>query len=166
MNCVTCIRAAGWTLLISTLGMAADDSGKATVVAAPKSVEDTRGPAIRRPSLGFRVLYFPSKFFDTKSAQTSTTDPVASYSYTGGTNAPKMTVGIAGEYRITNRLSVGLEFRFHHVDCNQTTSILSGIRDPNSSTDDRKAITINKSTKVSYWEAPRSEERRVGKSVV
>lgn len=148
------IRVIGFILLTASFGFAADDSGKTTIAVVPKSAEDTRGPAIRRPTLGFRILYFPSRFFDTKSAQSSTTDPVASYSYSSGSNAPKLTVGINGEYRLTSHLSLGLEFRFHHVNFNQTTSILSGIRDPNSSTDDRQPITINQSTKVSYFEVP------------
>jgi len=144
--------------------MSADDSGKtATVAVVPKGpkvvklakpVEDTRGPAIRRPTLGFRVFYFPYKFFNTSGTQASTTNPVASYTYTGGSNAARLTVGINGEYRLTDHLSLGLEFRFHHVNFDETTSILSGIRDPNSSTDDRKPITINSNTEVSYFEFP------------
>jgi hypothetical protein len=120
-----------------------------------QTVKEPKRPAVRRPSIGLRVFYFGSPFFQTKTIQTSTTTPiVADYTYAGGTSSPKLAFGLSGEYRLTDRLSVGIEFRFHHVDFSQVTTILSGVVDPNASTDDRQPITITQHTQASYWEVP------------
>ena len=118
---------------------------------APPKAKEPKVPAVRRPSLGFRVTYFGLPFFKTTTTQLSTTTPVvAQYTYTGGTSSPKLAVSPTAEYRLTDRLSVGIEFRFHHTDFSQTTTILSGVVNPNASTDDRQPITITQHTQASY----------------
>jgi Outer membrane protein beta-barrel domain len=153
------MRITAWILLAVGVCPAADNS-KETPAAAKDSPtasddEKPKGPPVRRPSLGFRVTYFGSPFFQTTTTTASTTTPViASYTYTGGTSSPKLAVSPTLEYRLKDRLSVGLEFRFHHVDFSQVTTILSGVENPSASTDDRQAITITQHTQASYWEVP------------
>jgi hypothetical protein len=159
MNAIRLIRITAWILLAAGTCPAADDS-KAPPVAAKGSPatpddDEPKGPPVRRPSLGFRVTYFGSPFFQTTTTQASTSTPViAAYTYTGGTSSPKLAVSPTAEYRLTDRLSVGIEFRFHHVDFSQVTTILSGVENPSASTDDRQAITITQHTQASYWEFP------------
>ncbi len=162
-----------WMLLAAGACAAADDSQApadsstpappSNSVAAPAQPGSStavpanrpKRPAVRRPSIGLRVFYFGTPFFKTTTTTASTTTPViADYTYTGGSTSPKLSVGLTGEYRLWDRLSVGIEFRFHHVDFFQTTSILSGVVNPNASTDDRQPITIAQHTQASYWEVP------------
>lgn len=160
MNMTLLLRMTAWVLLAAGACRAADDSQTATPAPPDSSKVTTdagepKRPAVRRPSLGFRVTYFGLPFFKTATTTASTTTPViASYTYVGGTSSPKLAVSPTAEYRLTDRLSLGIEFRFHHTDFSQTTTILSGIVNPNASTDDRQPITITQQTEASYWEVP------------
>src|ERR1035441_10924049 len=70
---------------------------------------DDTTPAIRRPSLGFRIEYFASPMFSTSTVQASTTKPVADYTYTGSTPGPRAGLAPMVEYRLTKHLSLGVE---------------------------------------------------------
>src|ERR1022692_4575621 len=50
---------------------------------------DDPSPAIRRPSLGFRIEGYANRLFTTSSSETVTTKPVANTTYTGSTPSPK-----------------------------------------------------------------------------
>ena len=58
------------------------------------------------------------------------------------------------EYRVTNHLSLGLELHYHQAQYQQNTEIISGVKDPNSSNDDRKTTTVKETTRANYWEVP------------
>ena len=154
---VLLVAGACWAGDANTAQATNGSSAKAAVADsnANAATNEPKRPAVRRPSIGFRVYYFANPFFETKSSQVDTTTPVvADYTYTGGSSSPRLAVGVTGEYRLTDRISVGIEFRFHHTDFFQTTTILSGVVNPNSSTDDRQPITITQHTQASYWEIP------------
>jgi Outer membrane protein beta-barrel domain len=170
MNVTRFLQVTGWILLAAGCCMAQPPTNTSPAAtgnnsaAAPTSADQSNAVpaanepkrhAVRRPSIGFQVFYFGTPFFKTNTTTVSETTPViANYTYVGGTSSPKLAVGLTGEYRLTDRWSVGLEFRFHHVDFSQTTTILSGVVNPNASTDDQQPITLTQHTQASYWEVP------------
>ena len=113
---------------------------------------DDTTPAIRRPSLGFRIEYFASPLFSTSTVQASTTKPVADYTYTGSTPGPRAGLAPMVEYRLTKHLSLGVELHYHQAQYQQTTDLISGVKDPNSNYDDRRKTTIVETTRANYWE--------------
>jgi hypothetical protein len=117
---------------------------------------DDTAPArkLHRPLVGFRVEYYPLRFFDITTVQTTTNTPAASYTYTAKSNSPKYIVGPAAEYRWSSHLSLGVELHFHHADYTQTTTLRSGVPPPNSSFDTRTTTTITQDSKINYWEIP------------
>jgi hypothetical protein len=115
---------------------------------------DDPSPAIRRPSLGFRIEYYANPLFSTTTVETSTTKPVAAYTYTGSTPTPKASLAPMVEYRLTHHVSLGLELHYHQAQYQQTTAVITGVQDPNSSNDDRKTSTVKETTRANYWEVP------------
>lgn len=116
---------------------------------------DDTAPAIRRPSVGFRLEYYATNLFGTSTIIGATsTNPVATYTYFGSSHSSKREIAPSVEYRLTNHLSLGLELHFHPAQFQQTTDYVTGIRDPNSSTDDRKNNHVAETTQVNYWEFP------------
>jgi len=110
--------------------------------------------AIRRPSVGLRFTWLTTRMFDTTTVLYSTTKPVAYYSVSGAQSFARFLVSPTVEYRLKPKLSVGAEFRFHHAKFAETSTMKSGIQDPNSNTDDRKTTTIQSTSKANYWEFP------------
>jgi hypothetical protein len=115
---------------------------------------DDTTPAIRRPSLGFRIEYYASSMFSTTTLETSTTKPAIDYTYTGSTPGPRAGLAPMVEYRLTKHLSLGLELHYHQAQYQQTTQFISGVKDPNSSYDDRQTTTVRETTRARYWETP------------
>ena len=116
--------------------------------------EKVEPPIVRRPSLGVRFVYIGSPGFETFGAQQSTTKPIADYTYSASTSKGRLRVSPNLEYRLTPRISLGLEFLFEHAEYKQTTQIRSGTKDPNASTDTRPVTTTTETTRSSYWELP------------
>ena len=116
---------------------------------------DDTAPAIRRPSVGFRVEYFETRPFGTSTIiGVNSTNPVATSTYFGTSHSSRLELAPSVEYRLTDHVSLGLELHFHPVQFQQTTDYVTGIRDPNSSTDDRKNNHVVETTQVNYWELP------------
>jgi hypothetical protein len=107
-----------------------------------------------RPTLGFRVGAAPLSLFRTGTAYSSTTVPVAAYTYTPTFSNLKLAVAVTAEHSFSKRFSLGLELRFHHARFLQTTSMLSGNLDPNATFDDRIPNIFTESTNARYYEAP------------
>ncbi len=121
----------------------------------PLLAADDTVPPIGRPSVGFRVEYYANRPFGTSTIiGVNSTNPVATSTYFGTAHSAKMQFAPSVEYRLTDHLSLGLELHFHPVQFQQTTDYVTGIRDPNSSTDDRKNNHVVESTNVNYWELP------------
>ena len=116
--------------------------------------EDAPRPVVRRPSLGFRIGYFGSRSFTTHNATESTTKPIADYIYNASTGKSGVRVSPYAEYRLSPRLSLGLEFLFEPVRFAQYTEIRTGKQDPYSATDSRPVTTVKQNTRASYWELP------------
>jgi hypothetical protein len=124
------------------------------LIAADDTDTDKPAPKLHRPLIGFRVEYYPLRFFSITTVQTTTTTPAASYTYTANSNSPKYIVGPTAEYRWSPHFSLGVELHFHHADYTQTTTLLSGVPPPNSSFDTRTTTTITQDSKINYWEVP------------
>jgi hypothetical protein len=123
--------------------------------ASPLFAADDATAAEGRPlSFGFRIEYYPVRFFDIATVTSTATTPAASYTYTASSNSAKYVVGPTVEYRWTRHLSAGLELHFHHTDYTQTTTLLSGEPPPTGFTDMRNTVTITQSSKLNYWELP------------
>ncbi len=111
--------------------------------------------SVRRPSLGFRVEYFANRMFGTSTIiGVQSNNPVTTSTFFGTSHTAKMEVAPSVEYRLTNHLTLGLELHFHPANFQQTTDYVTGVRDPNSSTDDRKNNHVVETTNVNYWEFP------------
>lgn len=121
---------------------------------AMRAQEKDDKPIVRRPSLGVRFVYIGSRGFDTFGAQKSTTKPIADYNYSASTSKGRLRISPNVEYRLTPRISLGLEFLFEHAQYTQTTEERSGKKDSNASTDTRPVTTTKETTKGSYWELP------------
>src|SRR5215471_14319998 len=93
--------------------------------------------AVRRPSIGLRFQYTQTRPFETSSAEASTTKPIADYNYSATSGSRGLVLTPNVEYRLRPRLTLGLEFQFHHAQYRQVTEIRSGKKDPNLATDDR-----------------------------
>jgi hypothetical protein len=115
---------------------------------------ETEAPVIRRPSVGLRFEYSPTRAFETHSATASTTKPIADYTYSASSAKGKVMLSPNLEIRLTGRVSLGAEFLFHQVKYAQITEIRSGTKDPNSATDSRGVTKITETTRVNYWEIP------------
>jgi len=71
---------------------------------------DDPTPEIRRPSLGFRIEYYANPLFSTTTVETSTTKPVASYTYTGstpGASLPYYVPGTSGAVGTVGYVTLG-----------------------------------------------------------
>src|SRR5215471_8163280 len=108
--------------------------------------DETPLPEIRRPSIGVRFVYTPSRAFDTYYAQSSTTKPIADYTYSASTSKGGKALSPTAEYRLSQRFSLGLEFMFHRSRYSQITDMRTGMKDPNVSTDTRPLTTITETT--------------------
>jgi hypothetical protein len=109
---------------------------------------------VRRPSIGLRLSWYPTRMFTTDSATYSTTHPIADYSVWGSANFARFMVSPTAEFRLKPKLSVSGEFRFHHAKFVQFTTMKSGLVDPNSTGDDRVTSVIKQTNRANYWEFP------------
>jgi len=124
------------------------------LAAIPLFAADDANPAVGRPSVGFRIEYIASPLFLTTTAQASTTTPVAAYTYSSSIPPPRASLAPMVEYRLTRHLSLGLELHYQEAQYQQTTQFISGMQDPNSTSDDRKTSTVVETTRAKYWEVP------------
>jgi hypothetical protein len=118
------------------------------------SAEDEKTGEARRYIIGGRVQAFPLALFDVKTVSTSTTQPIADYTYTGSTETERLALTPAFEFRLNSRWSIGTDFMFHHGKYQEKEEERSGKKDPNASTDDRNVTTITRTTQANYWELP------------
>ncbi|HTB12303.1 MAG TPA: hypothetical protein VK752_12055 [Bryobacteraceae bacterium] len=105
-------------------------------------------------SFGVRIEYFPERFFQTQYVTTSTTNPIQDSAYFGTSAGSKYTLGLTAEYLLTRRISVGLDFFYHQEEYIQLAQIKSGLKDPNSSYDNRPLTSITQDTRANYWDVP------------
>jgi hypothetical protein len=104
---------------------------------------------------GFRVEFFPLSLFKTSFTQsTTTTPPVASYSYFPSNGSQKAALAATFEYMFTPRLSAGADFYLTHAKYTLTTQVRSGLPGPNSGVDDRPLTTYAESSNADYWVFP------------
>ncbi len=122
--------------------------------AAPTPAPVRKAAKFRRWPVGFRIELVPGTLFDTGAATSTTTKPAADYAYESSTKKLTVTGVPTIEHCFTERFSLGLEFRFHHVRYTQTTEMLSGRVDPNANYDDRIVNTFIADTRARYWEVP------------
>jgi len=115
--------------------------------------DTTQTQKLHRPLVGFRAIYFPFRFFNLSTVQTTTTSPAASYTYTAKSDSAKYIVGPTVEYRWTAHVSLGLELHFHHANYSQTATVLNGVPPP-TTFDLRTKTTITQDSKINYWEIP------------
>jgi hypothetical protein len=107
-----------------------------------------------RISFGVRVEYFPERFVQTQYTQTNTTNPILNSSYFGTSAGAKYTLGLTGEYLLTRRISLGVDFFYHQEEYTQLDQIKSGMLDPNSSYDNRPLTSVTQDTRANYWDVP------------
>ncbi len=107
-----------------------------------------------RLSFGVRIEYFPERFFQTQYVTTNSTNPILSSQYFGTSAGAKYTLGVSGEYMFTRRVSVGLDFFYHQEEYTQLDQIKSGLKDPNSSYDNRPLTSITQDTRANYIDVP------------
>jgi hypothetical protein len=108
----------------------------------------------RRLSYGFRVEAFPLPLFKTSTATSSTTNPIADYTFTASTNSPKAAPAASVAFRLMTHLTLVGEFYLQHAKYTQTSTERTGKLDPNASTDTRPVTTIIQSTEANYWVFP------------
>jgi hypothetical protein len=111
-------------------------------------------PAAKRYSFGLRFQAAGLRMFKTYGAETSTTSPIADYTYSAKSDLHRTAVLPALEIRVRDRMTVGVDLLFHHALYRATTEIRSGKKDANASTDDRAVTTITETSKANYWELP------------
>jgi len=138
----TFIYSAGLFLLLAAVPCMADDDN-------PNDLDGTR-----RFTFGLKLQAYPLKMFKTSVQTSSTTKPIADYTYTGTTDSPKVGFGPSVEYRITNHISVGAEMLFHRIQYVEKVEIRNGKKDPNASTDARLVTTLTQTTRATTWEVP------------
>jgi hypothetical protein len=107
-----------------------------------------------RFSFGFRVEYFPERFFQTQYATVNTINPIQSAGYFAQSAGAKLGFGLTSEYRLNEHLTVGLDFFRHQEEYTQLAQIKSGVQDPNSSYDNRPVTSITQDTRSYYWDFP------------
>ena len=107
-----------------------------------------------RYAFGVRVEYFPERFFQTGYVTTNTTNPILSTGSFGTSAGSKMSLGVTGEFRLNHRVFLGLDFFRHQEEYTQLSQIKSGLRDPNSSYDNRPLTTVTQDTRADYWDVP------------
>jgi hypothetical protein len=97
-----------------------------------------------RISFGFRVEYFPERFFQTQYTTTSSVNPILNSTYFATSAGAKYTLGLTGEYLLTKRLSIGLDFFYHQEEYTQLDQIKSN----------RPLTTLTQDTRANYWDVP------------
>ena len=107
-----------------------------------------------RVSFGIRIEYFPERFFQTQFTTINTTNPILSTSSFGTSAGSKLYFGLTSEYRLTKRVTVGLDFFRHQAEYTQLSLIKSGLPDPNSSYDNRPVTSLTQDTRAYYWDFP------------
>jgi hypothetical protein len=108
----------------------------------------------RRLTFGIHLQVYPLKMFDTKSTTSSSTKPLADYSYSATTDSPMVGFGPALEYRITDHISAGVEMLFHRTQYKQVTETRTGKKDTSATTDSRPLATLTETTRSNTWEVP------------
>jgi hypothetical protein len=107
-----------------------------------------------RFNFGFRVEYFPERFFTTQYVVVNATNPVSTTGNFGTSAGSKLEFGLTSEFRMTDRISLGLDFFRHQVEYTQLSQIKSGLPDPNSSYDNRPLTSITLDTRADYLDFP------------
>ena len=98
--------------------------------------------------------YFPERFFQTQYVQTASTNPILNSAYFGTSNGSKYALGLTAEYLLSQHFSVGVDFFYHQEQYTQLDQIKSGLRDPNSSYDNRPLTAITQDTRANYSDFP------------
>jgi hypothetical protein len=107
-----------------------------------------------RFSFGFRVEYFPQRFFETQFVTVNTVNPIQSTANFATSAGSKVTPGLTAEFRLSDHISIGLDFYRHQAEYIQLSQIKSGLPDPNSSYDNRPLTSISQDTRADYWDIP------------
>jgi hypothetical protein len=129
-----------------------------TAPGTPPTQDNTPGVDLTatppRISFGVRIEYFPERFFQTQYVTTSSINPILNSAYFGTSAGAKDTLGVTGEYLLTKRISLGIDFFYHQEEITQLDQIKSGVKDPNSSYDNRPLTSITQDTRANYWDVP------------
>lgn len=131
-----------------------------TVPAASPTVSQDNTPSrdttVTPPrfSFGFRVEYFPQRFFQTDYTTINTTNPILSTTSFGTSAGAKLSYGLTSEYRLNDHITFGLDFFRHQEEYTQLSLIKSGLPDPNSSYDNRPVTSVTLDTRADYWDFP------------
>jgi hypothetical protein len=107
-----------------------------------------------RYAFGFRIEYFPQRFFETQYVTANTTNPILSTGYFGTSAGAKLAYGLTGEFRLNDHISLGLDFFRHQEEYTQLAQIKSGLLDPTSSYDNRPLTSVTLDTRMEYWDIP------------
>ena len=107
-----------------------------------------------RYNFGFRIEYFPERFFKTQYVTVNTTNPILSTGSFATSAGSKLAYGLTSEFRLTSRFSVGVDFFRHQEEYTQLSQIKSGTPDPNSSFDNRPLTSVTQDTRAYYWDFP------------
>jgi hypothetical protein len=124
------------------------------LIPAAAPAADEVQPEQRRLLPGVRVACFGAQPFRNSTVKAETTRPDASYTYSATAGSPGCYLGPAVEYRLSNRLSLGIELHFYHSKYSQTLTILNGTPPTTGQTDNRTTSTINQTSKLNNWELP------------
>lgn len=116
-----------------------------------------------RYSFGFRVEYFPQRFFETQYTVVNTTNPIQNTGNFATSAGSKLSLGLTSEFRLTDHLSVGVDFFRHQAEYIQLSQIKSGLPDPNSSYDNRPLTSVSQDTRADYWDFPLVARYYVGR---
>jgi len=118
--------------------------------------DDETAPPVRRLTIGWHVMYFPTGLVNTRSVLviTSNTNPVQQYNYTASSDSPKWGPGAMAEYRLTHHWALAADIDFHHVDYQESAEILTGYNSSTTGGDNRPVSYVNTYSQVNYYEIP------------
>jgi hypothetical protein len=111
-------------------------------------------PLPPRFSAGFRVEDYPQRMFQTQQATSTTTNPITSSAYFATAAGSRIGLGVTAEYRLTRKISIGVDFFYHQWEFTQLTQIKSGLPNPNSSYDNRPLTSVTSDTRADYTDLP------------
>lgn len=108
----------------------------------------------RRFHFGVRARFIPMNILRKGELTTSTENPPIEWETKLDRKVPIFGYGITAEYQITSSFGIAADLLFHQVRYEMLNNIRTGVRNPNSTVDNRRVIQIREKTRAQFFDLP------------
>lgn len=108
----------------------------------------------RRFHFGVRGRFIPMNILRKGELTTSTENPPIEWETKLDRKVPIFGYGITAEYQITTSFGIAADLLFHQVRYEMLNNIRTGVRNPNSTIDNRRVTQIREKTRAQFFDLP------------